>query len=266
MNSGSMSETHLPLSGRTAIVTGGTRGIGLAIAKRFAADGANVAVVARRQELVDATVSEIDTFAPGRVLGVSADTATNEGVERAFGETSQKWGVVDIVVNNAGTSRAASFDQLTDADLQADLDLKLFGAVRMIRLAWPGMRDQKWGRILNILSTGAKTARANSTPTSLSRAAGLALTKALSHEFAPHGVLVNALLVGLIASEQHQTRADSIGISLDQYMAERSGGIPLGRFGEPSELANLAAFLVSDAGSYITGTAINVDGGASPAV
>ena len=131
------------------------------------------------------------------------------------------------------------------------------------------MRERKWGRIVNVLNIGAKAPDANSTPTSVSRAAGLALTKVLSQENAQHNVLVNAMLVGLIESDQWQRRHKSAndGKSYQEFIAAMAKGrIPLGRMGKAEEFARLACFLCSDAGSFITGVAINVDGGASPVV
>jgi 3-oxoacyl-[acyl-carrier protein] reductase len=179
------------------------------------------------------------------------------------------FGKVDIVVNNAGISHAKAFDTVTDEDWQGDLDLKLFAAIRLCRAALPGMRERKWGRIVNVLNIGAKAPGADSTPTSVSRAAGLALTKALSKENAQHGVLVNAMLVGLIESDQWARRhkAQGGGKSYQEFLEGMSKGrIPIGRMGKAEEFARMACFLCSDAGSFITGVAINVDGGASPVV
>jgi NAD(P)-dependent dehydrogenase (short-subunit alcohol dehydrogenase family) len=128
------------------------------------------------------------------------------------------------------------------------------------------MKARRWGRIINTLNIGAKAPRPRSAPTAITRAAGLALTKVLAGEGAPHNVLVNALLVGFIESDQHLRMAKQAGQTLEQYAKERAKDIPLGRTGRAEEFANLACFLVSDAGSYITGTAINVDGGRSPVV
>ena len=130
----------------------------------------------------------------------------------------------------------------------------------------PQMKERKWGRIINVLNIGAKAPRGASAPTSITRAAGMALTKVLSHEGAPHNILVNALLVGFIEADQHGQAAKKAGVDLKEYMAVRAKEIPIGRIGRAEEFANLACFLVSDAGSYITGTAINVDGGRSPVV
>jgi NAD(P)-dependent dehydrogenase (short-subunit alcohol dehydrogenase family) len=175
---------------------------------------------------------------------------------------------VDVLVNNAGTSRAMAFETVTDEIWQEDLDLKLFAAIRMSRLVWPGMKARRFGRIINVLNTGAKAPPARSTPTSVSRAAGMALTKAMASEGGEYNILVNALLVGLIVSDQWVRKHASTdnGESFDDFTANMAKGIPLGRMGTAQEFAHLACFLASDLGSYITGTAINVDGGRSPVV
>ena len=256
---------EISLAGRTAVVTGGSKGIGLAIATRFAASGADVAIIARGRETLDAAVKAI--AAPGRrVVGIKGDVAVAEDVNRAYDEAMAALGKIDIVVNNAGTSATSPFEKLTDEFLQLDLDQKLFAAVRLSRLVWPQMKERRWGRIINVLNIGAKAPRGGSAPTSITRAAGMALTKVLSHEGAPHNVLVNALLVGFIEADQHVQAAKKVGIEIKDYLAARAKEIPLGRIGRAEEFANLACFLVSDAGSYITGTAINVDGGRSPVV
>jgi NAD(P)-dependent dehydrogenase (short-subunit alcohol dehydrogenase family) len=257
---------EISLSGRSAIVTGGSKGIGFAVATQFAKSGADVAIVARGRDALGEAVEAIKAKAQVRIVGVQADVSAAADVQRGFGEAMAALGKVDILVNNAGTSRAAPFDQLTDEILHDDLDLKLFAAVRLIRLAVPQMKQRRWGRIINVLNIGAKAPRSNSMPTSVSRAAGMALTKALSHELAPHNVLVNAMLVGLIEADQHVQRAKRTNVPLDEYYKNAQKEIPLGRVGRAEEFANLACFLASDAGSYITGTATNVDGGRSPVV
>jgi 3-oxoacyl-[acyl-carrier protein] reductase len=257
---------EISLSGRSAIVTGGSKGIGFAIATQFAKSGADIAILARGRDSLGEAVEAIKSKAQVRVVGVQGDVGVAGDVQRAYGEAMKELGKVDILVNNAGTSRAAPFDKLTDEILQHDLDQKLFAAVRMIRLVVPQMKERRWGRIINVLNIGAKAPRGNSMPTSVSRAAGMAMTKALSHELAPHNVLVNAMLVGLIEADQHVQRAKSTNVPLDEYYKNAQKEIPLGRVGKAEEFANLACFLVSDAGSYITGTATNVDGGRSPVV
>jgi NAD(P)-dependent dehydrogenase (short-subunit alcohol dehydrogenase family) len=256
----------ISLNGRAAIVTGGSKGLGYAIAMRFAASGADVAVCSRGREALDAAVKDIAAQAKGKVIGIQGDVAVPADIKRIYDEAAQKFGKVDIVVNNAGTSRNSKFEDLTDEVWREDLDQKLFAAIRLTRLAWPGLKQRKWGRVINVLNIGAKAPRAGSAPTTISRAAGLALTKVLSHEGAPHNVLVNAMLVGFIESDQHVQRAKKEGIALQDYIDRRTKDIPLRRIGKAEEFANLACFLASDQASYITGVAINVDGGHSPIV
>ena len=257
---------NISLSGRTAIVTGGSKGIGLAVATQFAASGADVAIVARDEAALKEAVAAIKKSAQSRVIGVAADVSKAANIQRAYDEAMRAFNKVDIIVNNAGTSRAMPFDKLTDEVLYDDLELKLFAAVRLIRLVAPQMKERRWGRIINVLNIGAKAPRPNSMPTSISRGAGMAMTKALSHELAPHNVLVNAMLVGLIRADQHVQRAKRENIALDEYYKAHQKEIPIGRFGEAEEFANLACFLASEQGGYIAGTAINVDGGRSPVV
>jgi 3-oxoacyl-[acyl-carrier protein] reductase len=257
---------QISLSGRAAIVTGGSKGIGFAVATRFAASGADVAIVARTKEPLDEAIAAIKKSAKARVIGVQADVGKAADIQRAYDEVMRAFGKVDIIVNNAGTSRAMPFEKVTDEVLHDDIEQKLFAAVRLIRLVAPQMKERRWGRIINVLNIGAKAARPASMPTSVSRAAGMALTKALAGEGGPHNVLVNALLVGFIESDQHLRMAKEAGLTMEQYSKDRAKDIPLGRTGRAEEFANLACFLASDAGSYITGTAINVDGGRSPVV
>src|SRR6516164_5409958 len=257
---------EISLAGRSAVITGGSKGIGLGVATRFAKSGADVAIVARERGALDHAAKTIDAAGPGRVVAVAADVANAADVKRAYDDVMRAFGKVDILVNNAGTSRAGPFEDLTDEVMQQDLDQKFFAALRLTRLVWPQMKERRWGRVINVLAIGAKAARPRSAPTSVTRAAGMALTKVLAGEGAPHNVLVNALLVGFIESDQHVQAAARANVPLADYVAARAKDIPLGRIGRAEEFANLACFLASDSGSYITGTAINVDGGRSPIV
>lgn len=261
---------QLTLNGRAALITGGSKGLGLAIAKAYAGAGGHVALVARGAETLGKAEAEVKAVAaPGvKVATVTADISTAEGCERAFAEASRALGQVDILVNNAGTSKRGPFLEVTDEVWQADLDLKLFAAIRLTRLAFPAMRDRKWGRIINVLNIGAKAPLAGSAPTSVSRAAGMALTKVLANEGAPHNILVNALLVGIIESDQWVRRyaKEQRNISWEDWKAEQGKSVPLGRIGRAEEFAAMALLLASEQCGYVTGTAINVDGGRSPVV
>ena len=259
------------LDGRTALITGASEGLGLAMARKFAESGANVAMVSRSADRLEAGRQKIMSTAGGNKVKVEAipcDVTDTDQIAAMWQTVSGTFGAADILVNNAGATANGPLLDCDDERWQADLDLKLFAAIRLGRLSMPGMAERNWGRIINVLAGSAKTPGAGSAPTSVSRAAGMALTKVMAGEGAPDNILVNALLVGLIKSGQHERRhqAQAPDKTYEEYMATRGVGIPLGRVGEAEEFANMACFLVSDAGSYVTGCAINVDGGRSPVV
>ena len=258
---------NVSMKDRVAIVTGGSKGIGIAVARRFAESGARVAILARGADDLKAAREQLAKDGL-EVRDYVCDVAKAADISRTYEKVAADFGKVDVLVNNAGTSRAMAFETVTDEIWQEDLDLKLFAAIRLSRLVWPGMRERKWGRIINVLNVGAKAPPAASTPTSVSRAAGMALTKAMANEGGPHNILVNAMLVGLIVSDQWVKRhaAKAPGTDFEAFTRDLAKGVPLGRMGTAEEFANLACFLASEQGSYITGTAINVDGGRSPVV
>jgi 3-oxoacyl-[acyl-carrier protein] reductase len=260
---------QLSVEGRAALITGGSKGLGLAMGRAFAGAGGKVALVARGADALAKAEAELQAAVPGaQAASIAADISTAEGCARAFREAEAAFGQVDILVNNAGTSQRGPFAEISDALWQADLDLKLFAAIRLSRLAMPGMRARRWGRIINVLNIGAKAPPGEGAPTAVSRAAGMALTKVLANEGAKDNVLVNALLVGIIESEQWVRRhaADKRGITWEQWKDEMGKPVPVGRLGKPEEFAGLALYLCSQLGGYVTGTAINVDGGRSPVV
>jgi 3-oxoacyl-[acyl-carrier protein] reductase len=253
---------ELGLKGKVAIVTGATEGIGRATALKLAEEGASVAICARKQEPLDRTSAELKKKG-SEVLAVSADMGKKADVERFMKAVIDRFGRIDILVNNAGTSMRGKFLELDDEKWSSDIELKVFGAIRCTRLAVPHMKKQGGGRIVNITISSAKQPGAESYPTSVSRAAGLALTKALSKEYAADNIRVNTVCIGKIKSGQHERRYTREGRSAEEYYRETSKDIPLGRVGEAEEVANVITFLVSDAASYVTGTSVNLDGGIS---
>jgi 3-oxoacyl-[acyl-carrier protein] reductase len=253
---------ELGLKGKVAAITGGTEGIGRATALRLAREGAKVAICARGQEKLDNTAAELKK-AGAEVLAVAADMSKAADVERFMKAVIDRFGRVDILVNNAGTSARGKFLELQDKNWSEDIELKVFGAIRCTRLAVPHMKKNGGGSILNITISSAKQPGAESYPTSVSRAAGLALTKALSKEYAPDNIRVNTVCIGKIKSGQHERRYTREGKKAEDYYRETSKDIPLGRVGEADEVANVITFLVSDAASYVTGTSVNLDGGIS---
>ena len=254
----------LQLQGKVFLITGGSSGLGRALAERLVGEGATVALMARGVERLAEAAGALRESG-GEVLDFAGDVRQLEDLTRFLELASARWGRIDGVVNNAGELSGGSFAEHDDSVWEADLALKLMGAVRLTRLALPALRESR-GAVLNTLAISGKAPDAMTTPTSVSRAAGLALTKALSRELAPEGIRVNAVLIGFVESGQLERYAAAAGITPQQYYERMvaTSGIPLGRVGRPHEFADLASFLLSPRASYITGTAVNLDGGLSP--
>ena len=204
------------MDGRNAIVTGGSKGLGKAIAAEFFRSGANVAIVSRGREALDVAKAKIAEMSGGKIITITADIRQVDECARAVAEAESALGGVDVLVNNAGTSQRGPFLEVSDELWKDDLDLKLFASIRLSRLVLPGMRERRWGRIINVLNVGAKMPGAEGAPTAVSRAAGMALMKVLANEGAPYNVLVNGMLVGKIRSDQWERRhaQDRGGLSL----------------------------------------------------
>jgi len=255
----------LHLNGKVVLITGGTDGLGAALADRLVEEGARVAVCGRDSRRLAATEQRLRN-AGGDVLAMQADVIHLADLERFVDAAVVRWGRIDGLVNNAGKSAAGRIDQVSDDDWLDDLNLKVLAAVRCTRLTVPHLIAAGGGAIVNVLNVGAKAAGAASLPTTASRAAGLAITKAASKDLGGHGIRVNAVLIGLVASGQWRRRADAAGQSEEELYRQmvKNSDIPLGRVGRSEEFADLAAYLLSDRSSYVTGSAINLDGGSSP--
>jgi 3-oxoacyl-[acyl-carrier protein] reductase len=253
---------HLGLTDKVAAITGGTEGIGRATVLKLVEEGAKVAFCARREDVLNAFAAELSARG-GDVLPVVADASRPGEMERFVAATVHRFGRIDILINNAGSTAQGPFAEADDETWRYDLSVKLLAQVRAARAAVPHMKRQGSGRIINVAMSGAKQPPAASFPTSVSRAAGLAFTKALSQEVAGDGILVNAVALGWIKSRLQQIRADRAGITLDEHYRRLAARVPMGRLGEPDEAANAIVFLASDLATYVTGSCINVDGGHS---
>ncbi len=254
---------ELGLQGKTVLVTGGSKGIGLYSALQFVKEGAKVAIAARGEAGLAEAKAIIQEQTGVEIYTIVADISKEADCRRIVEETAARYGKLEILINNAGTASANSFEDVDTALWQSDLDLKLFGAIHTSKYAIEFMKAAGQGAIVNLSAVLAKTPPAGSLPTTVSRAAGLALTKAMSNDLGKYNIRVNAVCIGLIRSSQIEARWKQAmpNESWDTYSKEVGKNIPLGRIGNTEEAANAIVFLASDAASYITGTAINMDGG-----
>ena len=245
--------THAPLSGRVAIVTGGSRGIGYAIAARLAADGAAVVVSARDPERLERAVKELEAHgAPA--LGVVADAAKREDAERLADAVKQRFGRVDVLVNNAGITRDALFIRMKDDDWDSVLDVNLRGPFLLTRVVAKMMVRQKSGRVIHITSTAGAMGNAGQANYSAAKAGLIGLTKALARELAHWSITVNAVAPGLIETD---LSAAVPAAAREALIAQ----IPLGRVGSSQDIAEMVGFLAGDGAAYITGQVFHVNGG-----
>ena len=239
------------LQKKVAIVTGGSRGIGRAICEELLAEGCVVATCCRHVE--DFEDLERST-GPDRLYTVAVDVTNPEAVSGFVRTVGERYGKIDILVNNAGKAYPGSFKKLTDEEWKADIDVKLMSYIRFSRAALPFM--DAGGRIINMAAVFGKQPDARFFASTTNRAACISFTKALAKELAPDGILVNAVNIGFVHSGQWRERPDSFFSDTVEKFE-----VPLGRFGEGREVAAVVAFLASERASYVTGTAIDVDGG-----
>ena len=239
------------LENRTAVITGGAQGIGLAVAERFVAEGARVVLADLDGAAAEAAAKELG---PDVATGIACDVVSAEDVERALETAVATYGSLDIVVNNAGITRDATMRKMTEDQFDQVIAVHLKGCWHGTRLASAIMRAQKSGSIVNISSLSGKVGMVGQTNYSAAKAGIVGLTKAAAKEMAHHGVRVNAIQPGLIRSAMTEAMPQK---AWDQKMAE----IPMGRAGEPAEVASVALFYASDLSSYMTGTVAEVTGG-----
>ncbi len=258
----------LGLSERACVVTGASRGIGRETARMLCAEGARVLLVARGAEALAEAV-ESCAGAGGEAAGLPADVAEPEAAERIVAEASERFGALDVLVNNAGTARWRDLDDVPDEDWYAAWEVNVMAPLRLMRAAVPGMRERGWGRIVNVASTAAKRPSAAMAEYSVAKAAELSLSRLFADRYAADGVLVNAICPGPVKSEMwmaegglldqskamggHETREEA----LEAAGAKR----PIGRLAEVEEIAGAIAFLCSEQASYVAGAAWSVDGG-----
>jgi 3-oxoacyl-[acyl-carrier protein] reductase len=253
----------LNLTGRRVLITGGSRGIGLAIAEELTAEGADVAICARDQREVHSAAEKLR--ASGCTVHAQVTDVTDATqVTALLARTAEALGGLDVLINNAGAAHPGNFESLTDEDWHADLDVKLFSQIRCTRAALTYLRRSQAARIINVNSVYARYPDPTFFATTVNRAACLNFTKALARELAPERILVNSVNIGFVVTPQWQNikARQAPDLSDDEFFAGLvRDEVPLGRFGDVREVSGLVAFLSSDRASYLTGTSIDVAGG-----
>lgn len=253
----------LGLKGRFALVTGGSMGIGKAAALALAAEGCRVAIAARGAEALAQAAGEIG----GETTAVRADCTRPEDIRRMVEEVLGRFGRIDILVNSIGAAKSGDFLALSDEDWRESLELKLFGIVRACREVVPHMRRRRWGRIVNVIGHRGRQPESQAMPAGVANAGLINFTKALADEVVRDGILVNGVSPCPMETRRLdymvRAKASMMGISEDAARAEFLRDIPIGRFARPEEIAPLIAFLASGRNSYVTGTTIAIDGGAT---
>jgi 3-oxoacyl-[acyl-carrier protein] reductase len=255
----------LGLKYKVALVAAGSRGLGRAVAEELAAEGASLVLCARDAATLAETTASIADQTGAHVLGVPADVTDPRQVKQLVASGLERFGRIDILVTNAGGPPAGRFEHLTQEQWEQATRLTLFSAVHLAREVLPGMRTRRWGRILNITSIAVKQPVENLLLSNSLRAAVTGFARTLANEVAAEGITVNNILPGYTRTERLEELAEMMaekqGISPNEFRGKWEAEIPMGRLGEPREFAALAAFLVSERASYITGTSIQVDGG-----
>ncbi len=258
--------------GRACVVTGASRGIGRETARQLCAEGANVVLVGRDEGRLEAAVEEVGAAGAelgGQAMALALDVTTEDAGERMLAEAGERFGALDVLVNNAGVASWRDLDDVPDEDWRTQYELNVMAPLRAMRAAAPAMAERGWGRVVNVCSTAGKRPSAAMPEYSVAKAAELSLSRLFADRFAKSGVLVNAICPGPVESEMwmdpggllDQSQAMSGASTREEALAEAGSKRPIGRLADPAEIAAAIVFLCSERASYVAGAAWSVDGG-----
>ncbi len=247
---------NLGLKNKVAIVLGASKGLGKACAKALAMEGAQVVIGSRDEKILKDTALELEKETGGKILAVATDVTIPKDLENIVTQAIKEFGRIDILVNNAGGPSAGKFESFNDSQWQSAFEMNLLSAVRLIRLVIPHMRATGGGRIINSVSVAVKQPMDNLILSNSIRAGVVGMAKTLSRELAPDNITVNNVCPGLFSTQRIKELYKD-----EEKMEKVIKDIPMGRLGDPEELASLVTFLASEKASYITGATIQIDGG-----
>jgi NAD(P)-dependent dehydrogenase (short-subunit alcohol dehydrogenase family) len=253
---------HIDLSDKRVIVTGASRGIGFAIARAFANEGARVAICARTLESVEAAGNELSGTAKA-VIARAVDVTDTIGVKAFVDEVATTWGGVDVLVNNAGQGRGGNLDTLTPEAILEHANILQMGHFRFVQAVVPYMREQRWGRIIEINALAGVIPTPDGIPSVINRAACIALSKSLGMSLAKENILVNSLNMGWIDTGQWDRHFKEVGpgVTRQEFDEMALKVVPIGRFGKPEDVAGMALFLASEYANFISAASIDISGG-----
>ncbi len=257
----------LSIKGKNAIVCASSQGLGKSAAVDLAKEGVNLAICSRNKDKINLVKEEIEQIADVKVVAIEADLSSEKDINALFQEAKAELKVIDILINNNGGPPPSTFEELTDEDWQRTFNSTMMSAIRLAKLVLPDMKKNKWGRIINISSVSVKTPVNGLFLSNSIRMGVLGWAKALSDEVAPHGITVNSVCPGTTKTERIEqilnAQSESSGKDKSEIEEAMANSIPMLRIGEASDLSALITFLASEKASYMTGLAVQVDGGSA---
>ena len=257
----------LSIKGKNAIVCASSQGLGKSAAVDLAKEGVNLTICSRNKEKINLVKNEIEEISDVKIVAIEADLSSEKDINNLYKKAKKELKTIDILINNNGGPPPSTFEELADEDWQRAFNSTMMSAIRLSKLVLPDMKKNKWGRIVNISSISVKTPVNGLFLSNSIRMGVLGWAKALSDEVAPHGITVNTVCPGTTKTERIEqilnSQSESSGKDKSELQEAMANNIPMLRIGEPTDLSALITFLASEKASYMTGLAVQVDGGSA---